>query len=313
MLSKLFGQGKKKEEERARGKLVKLPDGLRQSIISSLGSKAIPSMPKASHQAFQLATNPNADARDYIEVLEADEGLSARVLKIANSVFYDRGGGSKTIEQAVAVIGIAELKGLLNASALSGIFPLKHPLRAQFWAHNIASALTARQICRMCLPASSDQAFLGGMMHDVGKLLLLQQHTDLYERVFRHGIANSLESTVAESEEYPFNHTHVGQAIGEQWNFSPDLLQIIKCHHDQWKDIEPKSLVGIVKASSIVSHSLGLGAGKDAFLLKRTYEPMLPEAFEYLGLPMARQKELMREAELSFNSEFELYESWGAG
>ena len=312
MLSKLFGQIKKKDEP-AKSNLVRLPDGMRQSIVSSLGSKAIPSMPKASHQAFQLATNPKADARDYIEVLETDEGLSARVLKIANSVFYDRGGGSKTIEQAVAVIGISELKGLLNASALSGIFPLKHPLRAQLWAHNIASALTARQIARIVAPSQTDQAFLGGMMHDVGKLLLLQQHTEIYQRIFRHGIANSLESVVAESEEYPFNHTHVGHAIGEQWNFSPELIQIIKNHHDQWRDIESRSTVGIVKASSIISHSLGLGAGKDSFLLKRTYEPMLPEAFEFLGLSKPQQSTLMREAEISFNSEFELYESWGAG
>jgi|694.fasta_scaffold08705_11 putative nucleotidyltransferase with HDIG domain len=312
MLSKLFGD-KKKREDSANGKLVRLPDGMRQSIVSSLGSKAIPSMPKASHQAFQLATNPNADARDYIEVLETDEGLAARVLKIANSVFYDRGGGSKTIEQAVAVIGISELKGLLNASALSGIFPLRHPLRAQFWAHNIATALTARQVARQCCPSQTDQAFLGGMMHDVGKLLLLQQHTDIYQRVFRHGIAEGLESVVAESEEYPFNHTHVGLAIGEQWNFSPELVTIIKNHHDMWRDIEPKSLVGIVKASSIIANSLGLGAGKDAFLLKRTYELMVPEAFEHLGMPKPQQAVLLREAELSFNSEFELYESWGAG
>lgn len=311
MLSRFFGEIKR--DEPAKGQLARLPEGIHQSIISSLGSKAIPSMPKASHQAFQLATNPNADARDYVEVLETDEGLSARVLKIANSVFYDRGGGSKTIEQAVTVIGISELKGLLNASALSGIFPLKHPLRAQLWAHNIATALTARQIAMQCCPSQTDQAFLGGMMHDIGKLLMLQQHTEIYQRVFRHGIAEGFESVVAESEEYPFNHTHVGLAIGAQWNFQPELVEIIKNHHELWKNIEPKSLVGIVKASSTIANSLGLGASKDAFLLKRSYEPMLPEAFEYLGITKPQQAPLLREAELLFNSEFELYESWGSG
>ena len=309
MLSKLFGS---KREEPAKGGLVPLPSGLRQSIVSSLGTRAIPSMPNASHQAFQLATNPNADARDYIEVLEADEGLSARVLKIANSVFYDRGGGSKTIAEAVTVIGISELKGLLNASALSGVFPLKHPLRAHLWSHNIASALTSRELSRVALPSQTDQAFIGGMMHDVGKLLLLQQHTDLYERIYRRGLAEGIDSVTAEAEEYPFNHTHVGQAIGERWNFSPELITIIRNHHDQWKDIEPKSLVGIVKASSTISHALGLGAGKDAFYLKRIYEPRLPEVFEYLHIPSGSQRDLLREAELSYNSEHELYESWGA-
>ncbi len=310
MLRKIFGA--KREATTQKGGLVPLPDGLRQSILGSLGSQAIPSMPKASHQAFQLATNPNADARDYIEVLEADEGLSARVLKIANSVFYDRGGGSKTIEQAVTVIGTSELKGLLNASALAGIFPVKHPLRAQFWAHNIASALTARQLARQIIPSQTDQAFLGGMMHDIGKLLLLQQHTDLYERIYRRGLIEGFESVTSEEDEYPFNHTHVGQAIGERWNFSPELISVIRSHHDRWADLEPKSIVGIVKTASIISHVLGLGAGRDAFALKRTYEPKLAEAFEFLGVPSVSQAQVMRDAELSFNSEFELYESWGS-
>ena len=307
MFSKLFGS---KKGESVKG-LVPLPDALRQSILASLGNNAIPSMPKAAYQAFQLATNPNAEALDYIEVLEADEGLAARVLKIANSVFYDRGGGSKTILDAVKVIGTSELKGLLNATALAGLFPVKHPLRAQFWAHNIASALTARLLSKLLLPSQTDQAFLGGLMHDVGKLLLLQKHTDIYERLYRKGLTSDLDSISSESAEYPFNHTHVGQAVGERWNFSAELIDIIRNHHEPWQNIPAKSLIGIVKASSVISHVLGLGAERDAYPLRRIYEPLLAECFESLGIHSSNQQSLLREAELLFNSEFELYESWG--
>ena len=63
-------------------------------------------MPGAAQKAFQLATDPNAEARDFIEVIESDEALSARVIKIANSVYFDRGNKSATIEASVTVIGI---------------------------------------------------------------------------------------------------------------------------------------------------------------------------------------------------------------
>jgi HD-like signal output (HDOD) protein len=163
MFKKLFGLGAKKDEE----KQTLLPEAIRKSILHSLGLKSVPIMPGAAQQAFMLATNPNAEAHDYIEVLEADEGLSARILKIANSVFYDRGGGSRTIADAVNVVGLAELKNLLNATALSNLFPVRHHLRASFWTHNIATALTARVLSRSVYPTGTDQAFLAGLMHDI--------------------------------------------------------------------------------------------------------------------------------------------------
>ena len=308
MLSKLFGSKSKGEEQRDN-----LADGVRQSILSYLGMKSIPIMPKAAQQAFQLATNPNAEASDYIAIVERDEGLSSRVLKIANSVFYDRGGGSKTIADAVNVIGLTELKGLLNSTSLSGLFPTRHPLRAHLWSHNVATAVTARFLARQILPSQTDQAFLGGLMHDIGKLLILQQHTVGYERLMKKGIADGLESINAETVEYPFDHTQVGHLIAERWSFSADLTEIISRHHRPWKDIPRLSVTGIVKASNIIAHATAMGTPRDMLSIRPIYDPMLPEAFEFLGVPEHTHKELVSQAQATFEQENELYESWSRG
>jgi HD-like signal output (HDOD) protein len=270
-------------------------------------------MPQAAQQAFQLATNPNAEAHDYIEVIEADEGLSARVLKIANSVFYDRGGGSRTIADAVNVVGISELKGLLNATALSNVFPLRHPMRRQLWAHDVATAITARLLSRNLLPSCTDQAFLAGLMHDIGKLLMLQRHTDTYDKLIKRGLADGIESTKAEALEYPFDHTEVGHLIGERWNFSTDLINAIRNHHQPWDSILEQSLVAIVKASNIVTHALGLSAVGESPSLQRIYEPLLPEAWDFLHVSASMQRSLSEEINRSFDQEFELFVSWGNG
>ena len=307
LLGKLF-QRRPTTEESAK---PQIPEALRQSILQSLGLKSVPIMPGAAHKAFSLSTNPNAEARDYIEVLEADEGLSARVLKIANSVFYDRGGGSRTIVDAVTVVGTTELRNLLNATVLASLFPVRHYLRAELWTHNIAVALTSRLVAQSLYPHRADQAFLAGLMHDVGKLLMLQQHLETYERVIKKGLAEGLDSVSAEVRAYPFDHTHVGQMIAEKWNFSLDLHEAIGRHHAPWTDIERGSLAALIKFSDLIAHASGLGAGRDAASWKRIYTPLLEDAWAYHDVPVREQRRIISEASREFDSEFQLYESWG--
>lgn len=308
MLSKLFGLKSKGTEEQP-----SLADGVRQSIMSYLGIKSLPIMPKVAQQAFQLATNPDAEPEDYIAVVERDEGLTARVLKIANSVYYNRGTGSKTISEAVTVIGATELKCLMNSTALSNFFPSRNPLRAQFWAHDIAVAIIARTLAQVSYPAHTDMAFLGGLMHDVGKLFMLQQHTTKYEKAVAHGFSEGLESVEGEVLDYPFDHTQVGHLIAERWNFSPELTTVISRHHKPWKEVPKHSVLGIVKTANIIAHSLALGAGREAGQARRIYEPMLPEAFQHMGIAEPMQKEILARAASTFEEERSLYESWSNG
>ncbi len=308
MLSKLFGSKSKSSDTHP-----PLADGVRQSIMSYLGVKSLPIMPKVAQQAFQLATNPNAEPEDYIAVVERDEGLSAKVLKIANSVYYSRGTASRTIPEAVTVIGVTELKCLMNSTALSNFFPSRHQLRGLFWAHDIAVAITARTLAQTIQPEDADMAFLGGLMHDVGKLFILQQHTNTYEKVITKGLSEGLESIEGEVLEYPFDHTQVGHLIAERWHFSPELTGIISRHHKPWKEIPPHSVLALVKTANIMAHTLSLGAGRDAGQARRIYEPMLPEAFQFLGIEAPLQKELLSTASSTFENERNLYESWSNG
>lgn len=251
MLKKLFGIPQQKKDAEPKSSVS---DSLRQSILHSLGLQSVPVMPGAAQQAFSLATNPNAEAHDFVAVIEADEGLSARVLKIANSVYYDRGGGSKTIVEAVQALGISEVRNLLNATTLASLFPAKHYLRAEFWSHNVAAAITSRVVARALLPEKIEQMFLAGLMHDVGKLLILQQHVDNYERIIKKGLTEGLEAPVAEVRVYPFDHTQVGQLVAEKWNFSSDLLDAIGSHHKPWDEIATGSVSSIVKLSDMIVH-----------------------------------------------------------
>lgn len=306
MLSKFFSFKTKSKPEPAQ-----LADGVQQSILSYLGIRSIPIMPRAAQQAFELATNPNAEAEEYVTLIERDEGLTARVLKIANSVYYNRGAGSKTIAEAINVIGLSELNGLLNSSALSHFFPSRHPLRTALWKHNIGVAVAARELARKVNQSVSEQAFLGGLMHDLGKLLMLQQQPALYERLTKRAHVEGLESTTAETEEFPFDHTQVGHLIAERWRFSPELTTIISRHHRPWAELPKLSVTALVKAADSIAHTLGLGAGLESSSLRRIHEPLVVEAWRHLELAQRDQEPLLLSITRTFEEEYSMYESWG--
>lgn len=299
VFKKLFGNRVKEE------KPAPLTASESQAILSTIGIRAIPSMPAAAQRAFELSTNPNAEARDFVEVIESDESMSARVLRVANSVFFDRGKPSKTIEEAVLVIGINEIRSLLSANSLSEIFPSRHPARTQLWRNDLACAIFSKMLAERSMPSKADSAFLAGLMHDIGKLLLLQRLQDGYQKVLVNaGVkGNFIEP---EEEEYPFNHTQAGQLIGEKWNFSKEILFAIRYHHSPWNEIKG-SLAGLVRAADTIAHALAIGHPKGYGKYQELAKDSVIEALEQNQIHEANLKDFLERAEKSYYLELDRY------
>ncbi|WKZ56452.1 MAG: HDOD domain-containing protein [Bdellovibrionota bacterium] len=300
MWKKLLGKKDKATEHSH-----EVPKGIVDAILATVGARAIPPMPGAAQKAFQLAVDPNAEARDFVEVIESDESLSARIVRIANSVYFDRGHGSKTIEQAVNVIGINELRCVLNANALSDLFPSRHPARNQLWAHDIATALIARQLAQRLLPGKAEMAFLGGLMHDIGKLLLLQRAEERYVKVLQQVEREGCLFHEAEVEQFVFDHTQVGSVIARSWNFTPELLEVIATHHR--RDLSPHGLAGIVSGADVLSHGLALGHGKGMSKLAQRMKEQVPQYLNAFGIPEHEQRGQLDLMIRNFDSEYNLY------
>lgn len=284
-----------------------LSSGISDSILSAVGSRSIPAMPSAAQKAFELSTNPKADARDFVEVIESDEALSARLLRVANSVYFDRGKASKTIEEAVLVVGINEVRSLLSANSLTELFPSRHSSRAQLWKNDVACAIFARMLAQRVMPEKAELAFLGGLMHDVGKLLLLQRRQEDYPAILSKG--GSLGDFIkAEEDVFLFNHTHVGQLIGERWRFSQELLGIIANHHAPWTEIEG-SVVAVVKLADLIAHALGIGHPKGFAAIQEAARQEIPVGLNALNISFENLKVFLEELERAYSLEQDRYES----
>lgn len=311
MFKRLFGSENSKKES---AKPRPLTPSIRDSIFKVVGANSIPPMPAAAQKAFQLATDPNAAARDFVSVIQADEGLSARVLKIANSVYFDRGKASKTIEESVTVIGINELRCLLNATTLAEIFPCNNPVRTQLWANDIATGLISRLLANRFLGGSGELAFLGGLMHDIGKLLLLQRATSDYRQVVEE-VKRGSSFIAAEEDAFVCNHCEVGQLIAEKWHFSSELIAIISYHHQNWPDSSRSKqcpLPLLIKAADTIAHALGLGhpSGFGSFQNKASQE--LEQLWRYFEFPETEQRQILSSCRKVFELEFDLYAGRGS-
>ncbi|MBX7137328.1 MAG: HDOD domain-containing protein [Oligoflexia bacterium] len=310
MFGKLLGRNKKGSSSAAP---AALPSGIQSAIYSVVGARSIPTMPAAAQKAFQLSTDPNAEARDFVEVIESDEALSARVLKIANSVFFDRGNKTETIEEAVLVIGINELRCLLNATTLKEIFPSNHPSRIQFWTNDIATAIISKLLAQRVMPQKQELAFLAGLMHDIGKLLLVQRAGNDYSQVIKVVEDKGCEFSQAETEIFVFDHTEVGLLIAERWNFGDELKAVIRKHHNSWAELQEGSsteaLVMLVKAADLAAHALGLGHPRGMNRRQRQAEEELDQAWAALQIPPDERRRMLQSCERAFNSERDLYSS----
>jgi putative nucleotidyltransferase with HDIG domain len=287
---------------------AKLSTAVAQSIFNVVGAHSIPTMPAAAQKAFQLATDPRAEARDFISVIESDEALSARVMKIANSVYFDRGKPSTTIEDSVIIIGINELRCLLNATSLAEVFPSKHTARTQLWANDIATALIARTLAERFLPAKAEIAFLAGLMHDIGKLLLLQRAGDLYLQVLKKVEQEDLSFGEAEEQLFPFTHTEVGHLIAERWHFSPEIIAVIRGHHTPPDEV---GLTTIVHAADAFAHALGLGHPRGFGKFQNRVAENLPHVWERLKITTEEHRGLLQRFQQRFDLEYDLYAGKG--
>jgi HD-like signal output (HDOD) protein len=307
MLGKLFG-GFKKSNQAAPEK-VKLSSGVSDQILAVVGARGIPPMPGNAQKAFSLAVNPKAEARDFIDLIKSDESISARILRVSNSVYFDRGKKSTSIEDAVGVIGLNELRSLLNASSLTALFPSSHPARTLAWNNDIATALFSKFLCDRFLPEMSSSAFLAGLMHDIGKLLLIQRSTDEYTKLLRRVESDGVPFHVAEAEVFPFDHTEAGLLVAERWHFTDELKLVIKNHHLPFKSLSQSKFVGIVKAADMLTYAIGVVGGASYNRLRTSLEEQLPSIWSYLEISAADGSEMCKQLKRLYDSESDLYRS----
>ena len=216
----------------------------------------LPPLPAVVSRIMQTINDPNTSAEEINNLISMDQGLSSKVLRIVNSSYYGFPKRISTITHAVVILGFNTVRNLVlgvSAFGLLGQKSMPYGLnRAKFWEHSIAVAVAGQVLARKRLArnrASADEAFIGGLLHDVGALFLDSYFPVQYAVGMAFASREKKSAGESESMVLGIDHTTVGRRIAEHWNFPPHLAAMIGGHHDPARCREQYELVAIVHAA----------------------------------------------------------------
>lgn len=194
----------------------------------------ISSLPHVALRVLEVANDPRAGAADLKEVMEVDVALSARVLRCVNSSAYAVRTKVTNLQQAIAYLGLKQVRNLAMAIGVSQMFREDKAIgpyrRSQLWRHLVSVGVCARLIAMRLRYKAFEDVFLAGLLHDIG-LVLEDQYA---HRQFVAILENlDLDKTLAENEHrfLLFDHARLGDRVGEQWKFPDSIRDAIRHHH----------------------------------------------------------------------------------
>lgn len=263
-------------------------------IVASLGD--LPSLPAVVMELLNNIDQENIDISVLAKKVSYDQALTAKTLRLANSSQYGLQVKATTIQQAITYLGFQTTRNLITAAAITGCFPegnCKGFDDKAFWRHSIATAACARIIARM-IKFNQDYAFTAGLLHDIGRLVLVSNFPRHFEQVLLYRETNDCYLLDAERHVLGVDHVQAGVALAEHWNFSDTMRLGIAYHH------EPETagagfLASIIHVANAVVYALDLTHVADD-LVPRVSEV----AWNALGLNQENYLTLFRETELRY-------------
>lgn len=196
----------------------------------------IPVFPQTVTRIIQLTEDPKSDARDLEREIMKDQGLTAKILRLANSSYYGLSRNIKSVAEATVLLGFQAIKSMVLATTVGKVLVQELPGyalgREELWRQSQISAITSRVIARKIRFSKPDQVYTAGLLRDIGKVIL-----DVYMKEQYNLIVNLVDEehmTFIEAEEQilGYNHGQVGAKIAEKWHLPEDLVEAIALHHE---------------------------------------------------------------------------------
>jgi len=233
---------------------------LQQFRADVIARKSLPTIPPVLTGIIALIDDDRAGAKKLVELIERDQALTARLLRLANSAFFGQARKVSTIPRAVLLLGFSTVRNLALGVKVwdtlgSGVS--RHELE-QLWTHAVEVAIIARVIARQQRQVNADEAFTTGLLHDVGQLVLALRFKDLYWETVRKATSTEHLPGIEQSN-LGVDHAEVGSWLLEAWNLPPLMVEAVRRHHDA----EARTgLAGTIAAASRLAHHADLHAAQ---------------------------------------------------
>lgn len=226
--------------------------------------KDLPPLPSVVMRAMEMSQDPNVSIRNLQQVISQDQALSAKMLRIVNSAMYALRREVSTVSHAVAVLGLETVKSVIMAASVERVFTTAKDLGTKLMSdHSWGTALSARAIARRVRYENPEEALICGLMHDIGKPVLLQNFQQQYREIISDVYNGHTSFHQSELLAFGFSHAHVGSLLARKWNFPPQLAEAVGYHHNPGSAPSFKALACIVNLANAFMVAMGVGFEKN--------------------------------------------------
>lgn len=212
--------------------------------------------PAAASQLMTACDREDSTAKELSEIIKHDPALSLKLLQIANSPIYGFAGEIRSVDHATVVLGMRALRDLAISTAVCDAFASgggeSARARRELWLHSLSCGAIARTLAGSISMGSPDEAFLAGIVHDVGKLFFFDRQPQQYLQATCNG--PHINIVDIETDAFGIAHTSVGQRCGQNWGLPDEINDVICFHHAPDEADFGGDLIDVVSAANRLSH-----------------------------------------------------------
>ena len=233
-------------------------DAVRQHIRQIKERHKLPSPPVVVTKVLTILKDPDFNVRELSRVIADDPSLASKTLSMSRSPRYAKRFQPQSVHEAILVLGLQALRTVVVATAAESFLARKSKISEKLWNHSLCAALAARAIAPRVGYPDVEMAFLGGLLHDVGAMVLFNSDPRGFEQVVEEARQEEVLIVKKESKQYGFDHTAVGVALLDFWNIDNEVSEAVLVHH-RGGDNSVGSLASIIDMADLVCERAELG------------------------------------------------------
>jgi HD-like signal output (HDOD) protein len=255
--------------------LVKnLQSDIREKIKST--EIKLPELPSIVAELNEAVADPLASANDVAEVVNKSPSLTALLLKMANSAFYGFPSKIDNISRAVTLIGFKQIASLaLGVSIMHSFKDIPKAIidMEVFLKHSLACGLISRILSAYMNISQTEQMFVSGLLHDIGRLILYKDFPDESKLFFKLAMESDKSLYRIEHSHIGCSHAHIGKNVLRTWKL-PIVLENNVCFHHRPSDAPDQKKATIIHLADIIATGLGLGSSGERFIPQMDYKAL---------------------------------------
>lgn len=234
----------------------------KERVFTYLFRQQLPTLPTIFTEFNTLIRSPFVSNLKIAELIKKDQAMVVKILKLSNSALYGKRQEIRNLTNAITYLGIETLKNIILQISLVRMFNFKESKipdfsPAAFWQHSIGSAYFATLMEKKLRLPHDENFYIGGLLHDIGKVLIYQFYPDKFEDIVLMQIDDEVSDFEAERKILSVDHAEIGGVLAERWKFDKPIINAIEYHHSMLKS-RGSVLTAVVNISNLFAKKASL-------------------------------------------------------